>query len=89
VALSGWTLTRKAGEMETTHKFHRQMKLEPKVTATIWSSDATEGVHEPPTSLVMKGQKWFSGEHVTTTLANNSGEVNVWFSQVALTCNVA
>jgi lamin B len=52
------------------------MKLEPKGTVTIWSSDATEAVHEPPTSLIMKGQKWFPGDHVTTTLLSNSGDVS-------------
>jgi len=77
VALSGWTLTRRAGEVETTHKFHRQMKLEPKGMVTVWSADAAGAVHEPPTSLVMKGQKWFPAEKVNTSLLNNNSEVRI------------
>jgi lamin B len=78
VSLSGWTLTRLSGEIETTHKFHRQMKLEPNAIVTIWSSDALAAVHEPPTNLVMKGQKWFPGEEIKTALKNNSGEVKIY-----------
>jgi len=90
--LSGWQLTRQAGENETTHKFHRQMKLEPKATVTVWSSDATEGVHEPPLSLVMKGQKWWTGDQIHSTLLNNNGEV-IFFAlcvgiSIVLNCSV-
>ncbi|ODN05011.1 Lamin-C [Orchesella cincta] len=74
VALSGWTLTRKAGEVDTTHKFHRQMKLDSKAIVTVWSADAEGAAHEPPTSIVMKGQKWFTSDQIVTILNNNSGE---------------
>jgi len=74
VSLSGWTLTRTSGDIDTTHKFHRQMKLEPKAVVTIWSADATGAVHEPPHNVTMKGQKWFPAEEFTTVLTNNSSE---------------
>jgi len=74
VSLSGWTLTRRSGDMEAKHKFHRQMKLEPKATVTVWSSDAPGAIHELPANLTMKGQKWFPGEVIVTALLNNSNE---------------
>jgi len=74
VTLSGWTLIRKAGEIDTTHKFHRQMKLDSKATVTVWSSDAEGASHEPPNSIVMKGQKWFTSDQIVTVLNSNSGE---------------
>jgi len=74
VALSGWTLVRKAGEIDTTHKFHRQMKLDAKAIVTVWSSDAEGASHEPPTSIVMKGQKWFTADRIVTILSNNGGD---------------
>lgn len=77
MALSGWTLTRKAGEIDTTHKFHRQMKLEPKGIVTVWSADAEGASHEPPNSIVMKGQKWFTSDHIVTVLNSNSGDVSI------------
>lgn len=64
---------RKAGELESTYKFHRAIKVEANATITVWSSDA--GVdHEPPANLVMKGQRWFVADNMTTTLLNNNGE---------------
>lgn len=41
---------------------------------TIWSSDAGQS-HDPPSNLVMKGQKWFTADSMTTKLVNNDGEV--------------
>ncbi|KAF4521076.1 hypothetical protein B566_EDAN012375 [Ephemera danica] len=57
-ALGGWLLLRKAGEKETIFKFHRTVKVDPGTTITVWSSDQGQA-HEPPTNIVMKGQKWF------------------------------
>jgi lamin B len=76
MSLSGWVLTRKSetDELETIHKFHRQMKLDANATVTIWSSDAAGAVHEPPFNLTMKGQKWFPSQNIRTVLHNNSGE---------------
>ncbi|XP_014219603.1 lamin-C isoform X2 [Copidosoma floridanum] len=72
-SLSGWQLIRKAGNLETIFKFHRTAKLEPGASVTVWSSDI--GVtHEPPTNLVMKSQKWFVADNMTTLLLNNDGE---------------
>ncbi|XP_022905339.1 lamin Dm0-like isoform X2 [Onthophagus taurus] len=73
VALGGFIITRKAGDLETTYKFHRNIKAEPKGTITVWSSDSGKD-HEPPTNLVMKGQKWFVGDNMTTTVLNTNGE---------------
>lgn len=76
VSLSGWTLTRRAGDLETTHKFYRQMKLEANSVVTIWSSDAPGAVHDPPRNLTMKTQKWFPSDNFLTVLHNNTNEVN-------------
>ncbi|XP_032454472.1 lamin-C isoform X2 [Nasonia vitripennis] len=73
IALSGWTVVRKAGTLETVFKFHRTAKLEPGATVSVWSADIG-ATHEPPANIVMKGQKWFTGDNMTTTLINNEGE---------------
>ena len=77
IVLGGWQLNRKAGTLETTFKFHRTVKVEPGATITVWSSDVG-AVHEPPTNIVMKGNTWFVGENMTTTLLNNEGEVGTF-----------
>lgn len=73
ISLSGWQIVRKAGELETMHKFHRSNKIDPNSTITIWSSDLGKD-HEPPSNLVMKGQKWFVSDNMTTTILNANGE---------------
>ncbi|XP_058806405.1 lamin-C-like isoform X2 [Phymastichus coffea] len=73
VSLSGWQLIRKAGALETVFKFHRTAKAEAGTIVTVWSSDSG-ATHEPPSNIVMKGQKWFVGDTMTTTLLNNDGE---------------
>lgn len=40
----------------------------------VWSADIG-ATHEPPSNIVMKGQKWFTSDNMTTTLLNNDGEV--------------
>ena len=80
MSLSGWQLTRRTGEGETTHKFHRSVKLEKNGVASVYSSDVQGVVNEPPTTIVMKGQKWFSGEMITTVLLNSAGEVSHIFT---------
>lgn len=47
--------------------------MTPGQEVTVWSSDA-EHSHEPPDHLVMKGQKWASVDHTTTSLFNSNGE---------------
>ena len=72
--LSGWQIVRRAGDQETSFKFHRSVKIEPGATITVWSSDS--GVtHEPPANIVMKGQRWFVADTMSTTLLSNTGEV--------------
>ncbi|KDR19813.1 lamin Dm0-like [Zootermopsis nevadensis] len=73
VVLSGWQLIRRAGDLETSFKFHRSVKIEPGANVTVWSSDLGQ-THEPPYNIVMKGQKWFVADSMTTTLLNNTGE---------------
>lgn len=73
VSLSGWQLVRKAGDLETVFKFHRSVKVEPKGEVCVWSSDQGKD-HEPPSQLVMKGQKWFVADNMVTTLLNSAGE---------------
>nr|CAH7761576.1 unnamed protein product [Callosobruchus chinensis] len=73
IALGGWQVIRKVGENETQFKFHRSLKLEGNGFVTIWSADLNKD-HEPPSNLVMKGQKWVSGDNMTTLILNNNGE---------------
>ncbi|XP_017882610.1 lamin-C-like isoform X2 [Ceratina calcarata] len=73
VGLSGWQIIRKAGSLETVFKFHRTAKLEAGGNVMVWSSDIG-ATHEPPSNIVMKGQKWFTADTMTTVLLNNEGE---------------
>ncbi|KMQ90784.1 lamin dm0-like isoform x1 protein, partial [Lasius niger] len=74
ISLSGWQIIRKAGALETVFKFHRTAKLEAGANVLVWSADVS-ATHEPPSNIVMKGQKWFIADNITTTLINNEGEV--------------
>jgi lamin B len=74
VQIGGWQLNRKSGSNETVFKFHRSVKIDAGATSTVWSSDAGQ-THEPPATIVMKGQKWFAGDTYTTQLLNADGEV--------------
>lgn len=73
VQIGGWTLVRKAGTNETVFKFHRTLKVDGGSFVTVWSSDLGQ-THEPPSTIVMKGQKWFAGDNITTQLLNSDGE---------------
>lgn len=73
VSLGSWQLLRRADGQETVYRFHRTVKLEGKTGLTVWSSDQGE-THEPPYNLVMKAQKWVTGNEMTTLLLNNSGK---------------
>jgi lamin B len=73
VSLSGWTLTRRAGGEETTHKFHRSVKLDVDAVLTVYSADI-QGITPDASTIVMKSQKWFSGEDIYTFLINNANE---------------
>ncbi|XP_059610042.1 lamin Dm0-like [Phlebotomus argentipes] len=73
IAIGGWQLTRTVGANETVFKFHRSVKVDGDAVVTVWSADS--GVtHEPPTNIVMKGQKWFVGDNMKTVLVNSDGE---------------
>ena len=73
MTIGGWQVVRKAGDLETTHKFHRSVKIEPNGYITVWSSNLGKE-HEPPSNIVMKSQKWFVADNMTTTLVDNNGE---------------
>ncbi|XP_014486607.1 PREDICTED: lamin-C-like isoform X2 [Dinoponera quadriceps] len=73
IGLSGWQIIRKAGALETVFKFHRTAKLDASATVMVWSADIG-ATHEPPSNVVMKGQKWFVADNMTTILLNNEGE---------------
>jgi lamin B len=73
-SLGGWQLVHKAGEEETSFKFHRTLTLKPGAIVTVWSSD-TETTHSPPTDVVMKNQKFFTADEMTSRLVNPQGEV--------------
>ncbi|XP_055534355.1 lamin Dm0-like [Wyeomyia smithii] len=73
VQIGGWTLVRKVGTNETVFKFHRTVKADGGAFVTVWSSDLGH-THDPPSTIVMKGQKWFCGDNMTTQLLNADGE---------------
>ncbi|XP_016963990.1 lamin Dm0 [Drosophila biarmipes] len=75
VAIGGWQLQRLVNEggPSTTYKFHRSLKIEPNGFVTVWSAD-TKASHEPPSSLVMKSQKWVAADNTRTILLNAEGE---------------
>lgn len=72
--MGAWQLVRLSGAGETIFKFHRSVKIDGGASITIWSSDS--GVnHDPPANIVMKQQKWFTGDNIKTQLLNAEGEV--------------
>lgn len=73
ISIGSWQVLRKAGDMETTHKFHRTVKIEPNGYVTVWSANLGKE-HEPPTNIVMKSQKWFVADNMVTTLIDSNGE---------------
>ncbi|XP_030380445.1 lamin Dm0 [Scaptodrosophila lebanonensis] len=75
IAIGGWQLQRSIndGGPATTYKFHRSVKIEPNSFVTVWSAD-TRANHEPPANIVMKQQKWITGENTKTILLNSDGE---------------
>lgn len=57
-------------------KFHRTVKLGAGNWLTIWSSTASNQIHEPSEgSIVMNTQAWVSGDLVATILLNSEGQV--------------
>ena len=75
VQIGGWQLVRRCNENETIFKFHRSVKVDAGATVTVWSSDCG-AIHEPPTNLVMKSQKFFIGDTMSTHLFNTEAEVS-------------
>lgn len=74
-------MTRKSGDNETVFKFHRTVKVDGGSSVTVWSSDS--GVtHEPPHNIVMKGQRFFVSDDMSTRLINQDGEVMVFLIQL-------
>lgn len=76
--MSGYELIRTtAGEnISTIYKFHRTLKLGAGNWLTIWSSTATNQVHEPSAgSIVMSIQIWVIGDLMATILLNPDGQV--------------
>lgn len=75
INLTGWQLSRIAGEEELAFKFTRGSKILGGQTITIWSVDA--GInHEPPTNMVMK-KKWPVAEAMRSVLSNADKEVRI------------
>lgn len=76
--MSGYELIRTtAGEnVSTVFKFHRSVKLGPGNWLTIWSSTASNQIHEPSAgSIVMNTQAWVVGDLMATILLNSEGQV--------------
>jgi len=77
ISLSGHELVRTtAGQnLSTVFKFHRTVKLGAGNWLTIWSSTASNQIHEPSAgSIVMNTQAWVSGDLMATILLNSEGQ---------------
>ncbi|KAM8713467.1 hypothetical protein ACLKA7_013735 [Drosophila subpalustris] len=72
IHLTGWQLTRIAGDEELAFKFSRGSKIVGGATVTIWSVDAG-AAHDPPNNLVMK-KKWPVANSMRSVLANADKE---------------
>ncbi|XP_062130271.1 lamin-C isoform X1 [Drosophila sulfurigaster albostrigata] len=75
IHLTGWQLTRIAGDEELAFKFSRGSKISGGATVTIWSVDAGSA-HDPPNNLVMK-KKWPVANSMRSILANADKEVRI------------
>ncbi|KAK3892515.1 hypothetical protein Pcinc_003640 [Petrolisthes cinctipes] len=84
ISIGGFQVIRKAGEAETVYKFHSKAKLPSGESVTIWSCDA-EATHEPPTTLVMKNQKWAVADQMTTSLVSTSEPVTAYHYRLSAT----
>lgn len=73
ISMSGWQIVHKVNETETVYKFHRSLKLAPGASVSVWSA-GTGTAHEPPSTLVMKEQRWFVASEMMTQLVNGTGE---------------
>jgi len=72
-SLGGWHISHKANETETVYKFHRSLKIAPGASVTVYSA-GTGVTHEPPSTLVMKEQRWFVADRMVTHLFDTDGE---------------
>lgn len=76
--MSGYELVRTttAENTSTMFKFHRSVKLDAGNWLTIWSSTASNQIHEPSAgSIVMNTQAWVVGDLMATILLNPEGQV--------------
>lgn len=73
MSLGGWQVRHVAGTDDTSFKLHRTVNVKAGQSIKIWSSE-TDTTHSPPSDIVMKGQRWFTADHMKTTLINPKGE---------------
>lgn len=77
VSIGGWQLKRESDGKDCTYKFHRSLKIDGGATVTVWSSDVSGIVHEPPSNIVMKSQKWLAAGYdgnIKMVLLNGDGD---------------
>lgn len=79
LSIGGWQLKRDADGKESSYKFNRNFKVDAGAIVTVWSSDISGIVHEPPSNIVMKSQKWLTGGtadggNVKMVLLNGDGD---------------
>lgn len=73
VSVGNWILTRKVGDVDISFKFAKSVKVPANETITVWSSGENKK-HEPPLNIVMKNQKWATGDVMETVLQTKEGE---------------
>ncbi|CAG0898744.1 unnamed protein product [Darwinula stevensoni] len=73
IGIGGWVLTHSTqegdGDHETSYKFHHSLVLKAGASVKVWSANAG-ATHSPPETLVMKGERWFIGDTMRTSLIN-------------------
>lgn len=72
--MGSWLLVRRVGDVDIAFKFAKSVKIPANETITVWSSGENKK-HEPPFNIVMKNQKWATGDVMETVLQNKDGEV--------------
>ncbi|KAI5744583.1 hypothetical protein M8J76_003546 [Diaphorina citri] len=74
-SLGNWQLVRKVqGEVKTSFKFHRTLKIEAGGTVTVWSFNVEGATHEPPHNIELAVAEQKAESHSTRSHHTTSSE---------------
>lgn len=77
--IGAWSITVEAGGVKESYRLPSNVVLMPGKTLTIWSSNTTEGRHNPPESIVMKNVILPVGEKIKAELYDENKKC-AWLS---------